>query len=392
MRALLIWTLSLFATVLFSSCAHVDKAPPVERIDFSSPKNFSKRIRIMEYNVENLFDTSHDEGKNDWEFLPKNATGKKEYCDSEPPSFQARCRDSDWTEEKLEIKLGQIAKVLSKSGPKPDLLALIEVENETVVRKLAEKLGYQEVAVTQSPDERGIDVALIFNTNSELRFLGAKTARVDLKDQGGKPSRDILVAEFEYGAKEPKRLAVFVNHWPSQNNPVKNRRLFAEKVRELALAYSKKNFDILVTGDFNVEPVNDHPNPFLAFMNGDEPFLYDVDRLVRENARKLKVDLSQMPPGTYFYWHEGSETRPPAMTWNLLDRFFISKSLLNNTDLRSYRIVNDPEFSTDITFKRGPLSGSRVAGVPLRYSHHAKTAKTSGFSDHFAIVMEIGFD
>ena len=148
----------------------------------------------------------------------------------------------------------------------------------------------------------------------------------------------------------------------------------------------------MATGDFNVEPVNDHPNPFLAFMNGERILLYDIDRLVRENTRALKIDASRLPPGTYFYWHEGSETRAPATTWNLLDRFFVSESLLNRVDLRSYRIINDPEFTTNVTFKRGLLAGSRVTGVPLRYSHRSSKEKTSGFSDLFAIVMEIGFD
>ncbi len=389
MRNLRTWAVALIATISVTACTHFQKTPPTGQPVAAKPAE--NRIRILEYNVENLFDTVHDEGKNDWEFLPRDAAGKAEFCATEPAHFQARCLESDWTDDKLEIKLGQIAKVVAKSGPQPDILALVEVENERVARKLADKLGYKGVAIAEGPDPRGIDVALIFNEKPGLRFLGFKAERVDLKKQTDRSFRDILVGEFEYGTKEKRKLAVIVNHWPSQSNPVHLRRLFADKVRDLTVAYMKKGFDVLATGDFNVDQVNDHPCPFLAFFQGNEPILFDVDRVVREKARELKIDVSRMPPGTYFYAQEGSENRFAAMTWNMLDRFFVSKSLLNKVDLRSFRIVNDEEFTKTYTYRYGPLAGSRVTGVPMRYSHRAEFEEVAGYSDHFAIVMEIEF-
>lgn len=393
MRKLGIASLALAATCFFSPFASaIQTQQQFLNPDFKEQRAFPKKLHIMEYNVENLFDTTHDHGKNDWEFTPKNTAGKNEFCDTEPQKYQKKCRESDWTEEKLEIKIGQIAKVIAKASSQPDLLALVEVENEAVVRRLADRIGYKSLLITDSPDARGVDVALLFNESNSLRLQNSRYETVDLEAHGGKPSRDILIAEFIYGLKNPRKLAVMVNHWPSQNNKTSHRQLFADRARDLSRAYIKRGFDVVVTGDFNVEPVNDHPNPLLAFENLNETVLLDVDRIVRQNAQSLKIDASELPPGTYFFWNEGYESRPAAMTWNTLDRFFVSPSLLQRADFKSYRILNHPEFTTTVYLKNGPMAGSRINGVPKRYSHASSSEETSGFSDHFAIEFSIGYD
>ena len=404
MKSTRFFTASVLCTIALTSCTlryepgtttpPPAKENPPKPAEPAKPGPMSGRLRIMAYNVENLFDTQHDKEKNDWEFLPKETSGKKEFCEKEPPQYQKTCLAADWTEDKLEIKLGQIAKVFAKATPAPDLLALTEVENEGVVRRLADRLGYKFLAITESPDERGIDVALLYNETANLRFVAKKVVEVDTRPHGGKPARDLLIVEFEYGQNVRRKLAVIVNHWPSQNNQLITRRLNAERVRDLAKAYVENGVDILATGDFNVESVNDYPTPFQVFdeIIGGAQLLTDIDRIARARVKDLGIDVSRFSPGTYFYFNQGSKTQAPAFTWNMLDRFFVSNSLLARVDLKSYRILNDPEFTTSVNLKYGPMAGTTVTGVPWRYSHDASAVESAGFSDHFPIVVEFEFE
>lgn len=366
------------------------------------PGPIAGKLRLMHYNVENLFDTAHDEGKNDWEFLPADTPGKKEFCETQAPQFRRGCLAADWTPEKLQVKLGQIAKVVAKAGSAhpaggdpaiPDLLSLVEVENPAVVRLLADRLGYASFAMTESLDERGIDVALMYRESARLQFVRARTERVDITQVIGRPARDILAVEFNYGDRKARKLAVLVNHWPSQANSAVSRLRYAERAREMAMAYARQGFDVVVTGDFNVDGFNDYPSPMRALedVNGHS-FLVDVDRETRLHPEKVSYDPATFAPGSYFYFNEGSKNAFPILTWNLLDRFFVTGSLLKRIDLNSYRILNDPEFTTTATLRRGPQTGTTVSGIPRRYSHAASTAVDAGFSDHFAITVDLGFE
>ena len=80
----------------------------------------SNEIKIMGYNVQNLFDAEHDEGKNDYEFLPKSSKWKK-YCDPKIKPITTEnmlfnfgwvqaCFDTDWTAKKVAQKLERIKK------------------------------------------------------------------------------------------------------------------------------------------------------------------------------------------------------------------------------------------------------------------------------------------
>ena len=105
-------------------------------------------FRIMGYNVENLFDCRHDTLKNDYEFLPDAVR--------------------HWNYFKYKKKLDAIARVIIAAGKwtPPALVALCEVENDSVLRDLTRysvlrEAGYRYV-ITHSPDERGINVALLY--------------------------------------------------------------------------------------------------------------------------------------------------------------------------------------------------------------------------------------
>lgn len=167
----------------------------------------AKSVEIMSYNVENLFDAKHDEGKNDWSFLPKDAPGKQECLRKRKSKYRRNeCYDADWTEEKVEMKLAQIVDVITKERKTlPDFLGLIEVENGEIVGRLAKKLGYENVEITSSPDFRGVDVALLYKTSASIK----KISRAEHVVPVDYPSRNILEVEFTIDGHP---LTLFVNH------------------------------------------------------------------------------------------------------------------------------------------------------------------------------------
>ncbi|MGB0453865.1 MAG: hypothetical protein ACPGJV_09135 [Bacteriovoracaceae bacterium] len=342
-------------------------------------------LRVMFYNVENLFDTVHDEGKNDFTYTPKGTKGKTEACEKiSYHRYKKECHKTSWTEDKLKLKLNQIKRVVDEVRPKPQILGLCEIENENVVSMLAKKLGYKSFIVSDSPDKRGIDLAILYNENKELKYVSKKEHSLKGKMFEEKPSRNILEGNFKY---EGKNLSIFVNHWPSLSNPTETRLIAAKtlKARIDQILKADKNHAILAIGDFNTIPTN-YPHPFESVLLSDKS-MRDLDTTYRKD-RSIGWDVkNKQPLGTYFYAR--------AMTWNLLDRIFFSSNLLDQKgfeiDVASYRIFS-PEFITRtfIYERKGEyLYGSKVNGVPARYNHQAKNSKTAGFSDHFALYVDL---
>ena len=137
-------------------------------------------LTLVQLNCENLFDCSHDEGKNDTEFT---AEGKRH-----------------WTKQKYWQKTENIAKELIGCCGKdtlPDLITLCEVENDTVMERLTRRtamgqLGYRYI-MTNSRDERGIDVELVAdewcNTLEDIKYFADNKAghmvQIKTPDLGG---------------------------------------------------------------------------------------------------------------------------------------------------------------------------------------------------------------
>ena len=138
-----------------------------------------ERFRIMEYNVENLFDTIPDPEKNDRDFLPSG--------------------NQHWTSGRYWSKQGLLARVIAGAGGDSpiELVGLVEVENDTVLAHLTRRtslarLGY-DFLITNGPDERGIDVALLYQPN-RFRPICREDLRVQL-GEGIRPTRDVLFVE-----------------------------------------------------------------------------------------------------------------------------------------------------------------------------------------------------
>lgn len=147
------------------------------------------------WNVENLFDTRDDPRTNDDEFTPQG--------------------DYHWTRRKLQAKLQGIAKTLAMMEL-PDVVGLAEVENSYVLRELCNGTplrvaGYRYVH-HDSPDRRGIDVALIYRQD-RFRVLRDSVVRVS-DSAAGFFTRDILVVEGV--TPQGDSVCLVLNHWPSK--------------------------------------------------------------------------------------------------------------------------------------------------------------------------------
>ena len=344
----------------------------------------ARTLQVMSYNVENLFDSLHDAGKKDWTFLPRDTPGKQEACNSEKSKHRRKeCLDVDWTESRVDLKLSQITDVVTKNRTLPDFLGIVEIENSNVAGKLAKKLGYTEFEITSSPDERGVDVALFYKKENDIK----KISRAEHVVPVDYPTRNILEVEFLIAGKYP--LTIFVNHWPSLANPDSWRVKAAEVLTSRMNEILKKNpqMSFLAMGDFNTIDEGS-PHPFKTVLLKDN-FLTDINQAFQED-KSIDEKLKKVrPQGTYYY--------PPKNQWNYLDHFFANKNLMQGSDLKidlkSYEIYA-PEFMTfdleNFTYVGGNKTPIKVR-VSKRFEPNANSKEEIGFSDHFPILVKLEY-
>lgn len=360
----------------------------ISLVIFASLPCLGKSIEIMSYNVENLFDIVHDEGKNDWTFLPSKAKGKKEACNAVKSSYRKKeCLETDWSKDNLEVKIENITKMVRRDDKLPDILALSEIENERVIAQLAKFLGYKKWAVSDSPDKRGIDLAVLWNETEEVKYVSKKEHTLKGEYFKKRPSRNILEVEFLIGKKE--KLTIFVNHWPSLSNPTDARIIAANTLtkRTKEILKKDKNHTVMAVGDFNTIDEN-YPHPFKSVLYKDGLYT-DVHTSFKDDKSISWNIKNQMAPGSYFYGR--------GMTWNLLDRMFYTKNLANKSgleiDISSYQIYS-PSFATKDYEYRGKgkyLTGSVIKGTPFRAEHNSTSNRRAGYSDHFPLIVNLKY-
>lgn len=343
----------------------------------ASQATFAKSIRVMSYNVENLFDTTHDEGKDDWTFMPINSPGKESGCEEVSVEYYRKsCLETDWTPNKLELKLEQITKVVKSLGELPPVLALVEVENAAIVDRLRQKLGYQRFLITNSPDLRGVDVALLFNEGPDLKYVSSVEHKFKLSKGGVQsPTRNVLELNFLV-SKKP--ISILVNHWPSQQSGSHSRISAAKQVLKfLEKKLAKEDSRVMLVGDFNVTEI-ESPNPMDDYLTKDTG-------LVDVYSKMTDQEKSALAPGTYFYGWDFS--------WNRLDRVIVSKGFLKDTPsvIPSSYTIYAPSFMSRTYVQKQPdrPHTGESAVVPWGYWHNAYSQDKAGFSDHYPILVDI---
>jgi predicted extracellular nuclease len=310
------------------------------------PAASADELYIASWNVENLFDTRDD----------PTVAGDEEFT---PPSAK------QWTPERLNIKLTNLAKVISKMNGErgPDILGLIEIENRYVLRALIQKLAplgrnYQ-IIHQDSPSDRGIDCALLYDANRlSLRFSSFHF--VDAEH-----TRDIVEAALSC-AGDP--LHVFVNHWPSRSgNPESCRIVAAQTLRRRIDEILKVDpqADIVAVGDFNDYPTNDSLRMHLK--TADEP---------------------QLATGGMFYnsmWpihREGRGTYVYQNKWDVIDHMILSPGLLDQSRLR-WKSGSTQTVLFDIQLFQSSTPGAIAR--PNR-SYTGDKFHPTGISDHLPVA------
>ena len=328
----------------------------------------------MSFNVENLFDNSHDEGHEDYEYLPFGDPFKNTGCSEVGNDYyREKCYATDWNQKILDQKIQSIVDVIYRDGKQtPDIVGLVEIENQKVINLLKEKLGYTKALITKGADQRGINVGLMFRESENLKFLGFEEIEVSNPSMN-KPTRNILEVKFLINGKNT--LYVFVNHWPSQNNPASDRvsvaRSLLHRIDLLKDSTAGEKY-FAIMGDLNVVK-GDSPNAIEEVLLDSNSGLVDVESQFR-TSKLISTELKNKIPPSSYYFKRGDN-------WNHLDRLIVSKNLLDQEmeeiDLQSFDIFAHPKYS-------------RVKGknrVPLRFE--IKNGNGSGVSDHFPISVEI---
>lgn len=352
---------------------------------FFISNTLAKKVDIMVYNVENLFDAKHDKGKNDWTFTP-DSKEKSEACRKVKRDYRKKeCFETNWTQRHVDLKLSQIKKViLNKDRTSlPDILGLVEIENQNVVNQLGKTLGYKNSISSDSPDKRGIDLAVMWKESKDLKFVKKREHKVSGEYFKKKPTRNILEVEFLVDSKYS--VFVFVNHWPSLGNPDEARVIAANELKSRIekIAKTVKNYSIVAMGDFNTIPKlkkKGNLHPFRDVFLKDS-IMKDLTTEFSSHKSVKKSLKDKQPPGTYYYKR--------GKVWNMLDRVFLSDNLFDgkgiDVELSSYEIYS-PSF-----IRKGETKGFKNQLAPLRYNHKAIKESKAGFSDHFPITFQLKY-
>jgi endonuclease/exonuclease/phosphatase family metal-dependent hydrolase len=326
----------------------------------------------MTYNLENLFDTVHDEGKKDYTWLPlkvkQSSVEIQQYCASmRSTHYRRNCLELDWNMDTYKAKIKNLSKVILSfnKGRGADILVFEEVENKRSLKDLIKfglkNLGYKYISLIEGPDSRGIDVGMI----SRFPIVSEALHKIDLSEFGRKKkTRGILETIFKVGSK---KVAVFGNHWPSQGNS-DNTRLKASEVLAEKASNSKGNI-VLALGDFNQKD-DDYPH---GIRKNILPIFEDVEVLGRKFSRETAV-------GTH--WYRGE--------WTSLDRIFILKSSLKANsvyvDYSSFDIVNKNFMVRDFIWTDFETGAENVdENIPWRFN----AKNNEGFSDHLPVGIKI---
>lgn len=310
-------------------------------------------VAIGYYNLENLFDTIDSEGVAEGDFLPGGA--KK------------------WGADRYYYKLNQMARVLSEIAvdKTPDGLAIFgvsEIENRYVVEDLVKTDALKErnyqVVHYNSPDRRGIDVALVYNPKY-FELTHSYSAPFIMEDTNFKSRNQLVVTGLLMG----EEVHFQVNHWPSRSGGEKKSRpkriAAAELSRSLAdsLLVLNPKAKIMIMGDLNDDPVDKSVAQYL----------------------KASDDKSKLEQG-YFYnpymtkYKKGIGTLAYRDSWNLFDQVILTPALLSEDK-------NNWSFYKSNIFKKPYMINQegKYKGYPKRSFVGNKFQ--GGYSDHLPVYI-----
>ena len=310
------------------------------------------------YNLENLFDTCHDEHKNDYDFLPEG-------------SYQ-------WGENKYTNKLANMARVLCDLGTDKlpygaSIIGVSEVENDKALDDLMaqpcmKQRGYKYIHL-EGPDKRGVDCALIYNPKA---FQVTNYFHKPYVYENGDTTRQTRPFLCVQGKLMGDKLTVVVCHWPSRASEGIFREYGGKQVRALtdSIRLADPSQHIMVMGDMNDDPD-------------------DNSMAKRLGAKRKMKDVGE---GDFYnpWWDvlrsKGQGTLSYQGGWNLFDQIVLSRNMLDVNGKKEYKEITLHSYHI---FKRDYLlqQEGKYKGTPKRT--HAGGVWLNGYSDHLPTVTYI---
>ena len=299
---------------------------------------FAEPLKVVSYNVENLFYPERDSLKDDSEWTPEG--------------------ERRWSYTRYYRKVENIARVLTNIGEWDgvDIVGLQEVENALCVKRLCYTLrpGEYDFVHYESPDARGIDVALIYK-KSRVDTIATRAIKVKGERVNGERliTRDILYVCAQIDKRDTVHF--FVCHLPSQRGGKAEsewKRRVAKEVLEGAIDSVYLAFrdpKIIVMGDYNGAPKED---------------IRGVKNKMIVESQKSKVER---PNGTHKY--QGR--------WTCLDHFYTSPSLdsLSRAEIYNAAWIQEPD--------------EKYLDLKPKRTYNGFRYQKDGFSDHLPIVLTV---
>jgi hypothetical protein len=312
------------------------------------PQEAAIPVRIMFYNVENLFDIYDDPLTDDDEFLPSGLRR--------------------WNYQRYNRKVNSVYKTILAAGgwEPPAVVAFCEIENRKVLEDLVyrtylSKYNY-EIIHEDSPDERGIDVCLIYRGNIlhmiDYQYLKPLNLSHEFR------TRNVLYARFMTGTDT---IHLLVNHWPSRRGGVLAGEALRKEIAEMvrcrvdSIATIHPYPKIIIIGDFNASP----DDQVIGILNGDS------------GGKAYMVNLSEnlsVRSGTYRYMG----------TWEIIDQVLVSDALINSREgfITSTELFSI--FRPDFLLKKS----AEYPGL-TPFSTFSGYRYQGGYSDHLPILLDL---
>lgn len=323
-------------------------------ICFGQEKKY-KISAIGFYNLENLFDTEDSDDTNDTEFTPQ---GSKQ-----------------WNKEKYKEKLSNLAGVIKSLGQDQTkdgvaILGISEVENRKVIEDLVKQKEIRKrnygIIHEDSPDRRGIDVALIYQQSLFTPTAHKYHPLLIFRNKERVYTRDILHVE---GILDGEKIHVLVNHWPSRSGGEKRsrpgRNAAAKICKNLSdsIKVEEPLAKIFIMGDLNDDPVS----PSLR------------------NVLQARAKVSSTPKGGFYnpmysYYKKGIGSNAYRDAWSLFDQIVISEALLNKDQEGFFfykAVIHNPNELVQ--------SFGQYKGYPFRT--FSGDTYIAGYSDHFPVYV-----
>ncbi|MCB9477567.1 MAG: endonuclease/exonuclease/phosphatase [Deltaproteobacteria bacterium] len=315
------------------------------------------------WNVENLFDKKNSGHRTD---------KLERTLENELKGWTAAIRDK---------KLKQLASIIVRmnGGQGPDLLGVCEVENREIITMLVDRLSIlgrpYDIVHTESKDNRGIDVAFIYDTTAFTVESDADGDKIfDHWIVKRNATRDILQVNFM--TRHKRRLVAIANHWPSrsggqfESEPYRiiageTLAYFHERIREI----HGDDVAVVAMGDFNDEPFD------RSLMHYALSYRHKERATRATNPTFLNLMWPLMGDGRGSHYFDG---------FGMLDQFLVSEGVVKSglpfsVKDKSVEVLNFPEML------KGRYKQPKRFGRPSS----ASTFDETGFSDHFPIAMVI---